>query len=728
MEDKKVENVVSSANSSDIQNSLPALSSSYGSSQKKLLIVDDSAVNRSILNGILGKEYLTVQAENGKDALKKLEENKDIILVLLDLGMPVMNGYEFLEAMSKIPAYIGIPVIVTTANDSAEDEIKSLGNGASDFITKPYNPEIVRRRVASIIRLRETSNMLSILEFDQLTGVYSKEAFYQHAAWKIQDNPTGHFSILCCDVKDFKLINEMYSIETGDKILHLIADSLRYYKGDEMLCGRIGADVFAVLRDDTKKIVESELEPFYADFSVKSPVESVSIKFGFYGNVDRSIPVSRMCSRALLALEQIKQNPTERIAYYIDWEKKQQVLNDFETAVKEKQFKMYLQPKYDIQNDCIGGAEALVRWIHPERGLIPPNDFIPLFEEKGYITQLDFYMWEAACQQLQSWMSEGKELFPISVNMSRLDINTPDLVKKIVKMVNQYAIPREMLHFEVLERAYAENPEKLIKICSDLQESGFKIEMDDFGSGNSSLNMLSILPIDYLKLDMKFLQTESTSDKKSILSAIVSLSKWLGLDAIAEGVERSDQLERLKGMGCRYVQGYYFSKPLPIIDFDEFVKNHPAMNEKIEPVPVEEMELSHYKILFAQKKLTILVVEDVDITRETLCNMLSPYFNMISAEDGMSALKMLGEHSDEINMVLLDLMIPRVDGFQVLEIMRKSPKLKNIPVIITSESGKESELQSIRIGADGYVSKPYYNEILLNHIKNTFLLKGIIHE
>ena len=240
----------------------------------------------------------------------------------------------------------------------------------------------------------------------------------------------------------------------------------------------------------------------------------------------------------MLAIEQIKNNRNKNIAFYMDWEKKQEFLNNFERALSRRQFKLYLQPKWDILSNCIGGAEALVRWIDDSNRLIPPGEFIPLFEEKGFITQLDFYMWEETCRVLHKWKEEGRKLFPISVNMSRIDINVPDLVERIKAMVRSYELPPELIHFEILEEAYTENAEKLIDVCNQLREFGIKIEMDDFGIGNSSLNMLSILPIDYLKLDMKFQQTEDMSSKKSILSSIISLATWLELEAVAEGVEK----------------------------------------------------------------------------------------------------------------------------------------------------------------------------------------------
>ena len=186
-----------------------------------------------------------------------------------------------------------------------------------------------------------------------------------------------------------------------------------------------------------------------------------------------------------------------------------------EDALKEHQFLVYYQPKYDIHNDCIAGAEALVRWIHPEFGFMSPADFIPLFEHNGFISQLDFYVWEEVCRDLKAWKAEGRTIVPVSVNVSRIDFSDPLLVEKIVELTDRYGIDRELLHLEVTESVYMDELWQIIQMLKDLREKGFKIEMDDFGSGHSSLNVLSELPVDVLKLDMKFLR-EGSSSKKSI--------------------------------------------------------------------------------------------------------------------------------------------------------------------------------------------------------------------
>lgn len=698
------------------------------SERKKILIIDDSEINRTILTGILDDEYTVLQAGNGQQGFEILEENKDVSLILLDIMMPVMNGHEFLGKIREEMQFLAIPIIVTTASNTVKDEITCLGEGAADFITKPYNSEIVRHRVKSILRLCETSRLLSILEYDQLTGVFSKDAFYQHTFEEIKNHPEKKYGIICCDIRGFKIINEMYGSEKSDLLLKCLADLMKnLFVERQVLCGRIASDIFAVCHEVTGKLSETFFDSFYDELFEKSPIKEVVVKFGVYTNIDTNLPVSRICSRALLAIEQIKKDKAKNVAFYMDWEKKQMLLNNFEQALKEKQFKIYLQAKWDIIDECLGGAEALVRWEINRQTTIPPSEFIPLFEETGVITQLDFYMWEEACKILYRWRATGKKLIPISVNMSRIDINTPNLVEKIQQMVEMYDLPPEMLHFEVLEEAYTKNPEKLIEVCIKLRRLGFKIEMDDFGTGNSSLNMLSMLPIDYLKLDMNFMRTDDLASRKSIVASVISLANWLDLQAVAEGVEKKDQLASLRNMGCRFVQGFYFSKPLSVPVFEEYVQTSSSEKRKTGTVLLSEKEKSLYKKFFSQKRCTILVVEDLDVTRKNLCKILVPYFDVVEATDGREALEKLENYSDKIDLAILDTLLPVLDGFQVMKKIQKNEKLKHIPVIITSENAKNTEVRAIKSGASGFLPKPHNIVLVLHYLREVMIVNGIMN-
>ena len=237
-------------------------------------------------------------------------------------------------------------------------------------------------------------------------------------------------------------------------------------------------------------------------------------------------------------------------------------------ALEKHQFQVYYQPKYDMKTEKVAGAEALVRWMHPEKGMISPRQFIPIFEKNGFITELDSYVWETVCQDMNKWKQQGYPAAAVSVNLSRKDLCNPRLLIILSDLLEKYKIPANYLHLEITENAYTDDYEKMIETVCELRKLGFMIEMDDFGSGSASLNMLAELPIDVLKLDMDFIQTETArASGKGILGFVISLAKWLNLSGVAEGVETPEQLTILQSMGCNFVQGYYYEKPMPEKEF-----------------------------------------------------------------------------------------------------------------------------------------------------------------
>lgn len=551
--------------------------------RKKILVVDDNRINRTILCRILEADgYQSIEAENGQAALDILRDQTETVsLVLLDIAMPTMNGYELLDEMTGSGIITRVPVIMTTGTEDEHAEAQSLEHGASDFLKKPYNAEMVRHRVHSLLRLWDNAALISRLEIDRLTGVYNKEFFYQHAEEILSANPETPYSIVYADVDGFKMINARYGIAAGDELLNYLAVCFQREAGKDGICGRIGADIFALLlRDDEARTRIPAGHQYNAEYE-DAPVNGFHLKFGVYPVSDRSISVAEMCVRAKLAIMTVKHQYGTLYAVYDDSMmayalREHQLADCMEDALEKKQFAMFLQPKHNTETRAVAGAEALVRWNHPELGFVSPGEFIPLFERNGFITKLDEYMLREVCRTIADWISRGITPIPISVNMSRADFAMNDLPELIANCVDEFGIPHEFIHLEVTESAYTNDPQQISSAVSTLQDIGFLIEMDGFGSGYSSLNMLSELPIDTLKLDMRFMQSGNDrikGGKRNILSFIVSLSKWLQLPTIAEGVETQEEYELLRSMGCNYIQGYYFSKPMPAEDFVGYMEN-----------------------------------------------------------------------------------------------------------------------------------------------------------
>lgn len=693
--------------------------------KKVILVVDDNKINSNILSEILVKEdYDVLQAENGREALDILtSDSSNVSLMLLDLSMPVMNGYELLDEMNERGIINSVPVIATTGTENSSAEIKCLEAGASDFLTKPYNAELVRHRVKSLLRLFENAAFINQLKTDALTGVLSKEFFYRHVAAVLEENPDEEYEIVCSNIENFKVINAKYGTEVGDKLLCCIADHNKACVGTSGLCGRIGADVFAVLRKKRELRSQEEIGKLFEETFKDAPVKNFLIQYGVYPVTDRSIRVATMCDCAQLAITSIKHKFGMYYAVYDDsisenLMREHQLNNYREQALVEKQFVVYLQPKHNTRTHEIAGAEALVRWIHPELGFISPGEFVPLFENDGFISKLDQYVWEEVCRILYRWQAEGRKLIPISVNASRSDFLQENLIDGICEMVERYDIPAEMIHFEVTESAYTDNPQQIISAVSALRSFGFKIEMDDFGSGYSSLNMLSELPIDILKLDMNFMKSSGCAipgGKRSILSFIVSLSKWMQLPTIAEGVETEDEVALLHAMGCDFIQGYYFAKPMPVSEFEDYVESYAEKCSR--SVQGGEHAGSSAADNADMDKALVLVVDDIETNCETLRQILSPKYKVATACNGEEAYTFIKKNVAELSCITLDLLMPVMDGFQLLDKLRGEGILDKIPVIITSEAGADSELRALHLGADDFVAKPYNAELILHHVK-----------
>lgn len=543
--------------------------------RKQVLVVEDNELNREVLCAILEDTYDVLQAENGQVALELLRQMGDkISLILLDVMMPVMDGYTLLDTIREDPELSLIPVIVTTQSSSEEDEVAALSHGATDFVPKPYRTQVILHRAASLIKLRENAAIVNLLQYDRLTGVYTKEFFYRRVRECLDANPEKNYCIICANVEDFKLFNDTFGLQEGDRLLRELADIVRGMAGEDGFCGRFGADRFMFLQENGQEwldVGKQALEP-------AGLRHGVVLRWGVYEVTDRTVQVEQMCDRVLLAVDSIKGKYNQFIAVYDDalrakLLREKAITDAMEPALSREEFVVYLQPKYSLETGCIAGAEALVRWIHPQWGFMSPGEFIPLFEKNGFIPRLDQYMWDKTCRLLGQWKKDGHPLIPISVNISRADVFQQDLVKILTGLTEKYDVEPKYLHLEITESAYVDNASRIVATLKQLRQLGFPIEMDDFGSGYSSLNMLGQLRLDILKLDMQFVRNETGKpQEQSILKDIVTMGHRLGLGIVAEGVETQAQVDRLKSVGCDYVQGYFFAKPMPLDAFEEHWK------------------------------------------------------------------------------------------------------------------------------------------------------------
>lgn len=413
--------------------------------------------------------------------------------------------------------------------------------------------------------------------YDELTDIYNKQAFYAKTKEMLLDNPDKNFDLLRINIERFKVLNDLFGESTGDKLLRYIGKFLKEINLPLCVSGRLYADNFVVCyeagKGDSRRMINT-LQMVADSFAINN---RTILSFGLYRIDDKTLPVSVMCDRANMALWKAKGNFKNPYCEYDEKMrqqvlKEQKIINAMEMAIQNKEFTLYLQPKYNIEKGTIIGAEALVRWISLENGFISPGDFIPVFENNGFVYEVDKFIWEESCRYLRKWLDEGREVHPISVNVSRIDLYDPKLVQHLVDLREKYQLPSQYLELEITESAYTEDPEQIITITRQLREAGFVILMDDFGTGYSSLNMLKDIQIDVLKLDMGFLKSSDYSAKGgNILTAILKMAESLKMQTIAEGVETKEQVEFLKSIGCKYVQGFYYSKPLPVGEFEKLI-------------------------------------------------------------------------------------------------------------------------------------------------------------
>ncbi|MCR5686879.1 MAG: EAL domain-containing protein [Lachnospiraceae bacterium] len=498
-----------------------------------------------------------------------------------------MSGTEVLSVCRSDPSMSRIPVIVMTMDEDAE--VTSIRAGADDFIKKPYNmPEVILARCERIIDLYEKKNLLDSAETDPLTGLYTDELFFEYIRQSEAYNDAPMDAIVM-DIEHFHLINEIYGRAEGDRILKKVADmiSSELEKGYGFAC-RPAADTFYIYHSCTSDYCDIA-DRMLADIgSMSFKSAKIRLRIGINKSVDRNDPPEQWFDHAKLACDGLRGDYTRQVALYDSSIHDRQLyheklINDIDKSIADKDFIVYFQPKYGISGErpVLRSAEALIRWQHPELGMISPGDFIPLFESNGLVQKLDRFVWEEAASQVAAWKKKFGITVPVSVNVSRIDIYDPELEDRLLGILEKNGLMSSELPLEITESAYSDNAARVIEVVNNLRGRGFKIEMDDFGSGYSSLNMLTTIPIDVLKMDMKFVRNMLKDEKSlKLCELVMDISRFLGVPVVAEGVEEEAQYVRLKSMGCEIIQGYYFSKPLPADQFEKLIEEEAEPSAK----------------------------------------------------------------------------------------------------------------------------------------------------
>ena len=466
-----------------------------------VLLVEDDIVNQEMLKESIGGTYDMIIAETGEEALEILKAQHEMLsVVLLDLILPGISGLEVLRHIKADPQYTQLPVIVMTSDREAEVECLSLG--ASDFIPKPYPAsEVILARILRTVELSEDRDILRLTERDQLTGLYNKDFFYRYAEQldiHHKDIPTD---AIVFDINHFHTINDRFGRARGDEILKNIAEKAMEIVGETggIVC-RSDADTFLYYCphvSDHEKLLE-KLSALVDEGETGD--NRVRLRMGVYPEADKSLDIERRFDRAKMAADEVKEKLTKPVGFYDNSMREaeilaEQLIDGFSAAIREKQFKVYYQPKFNIRLDepVLASAEALVRWEHPELGMISPGVFIPLFEKNGLVQELDHFVWAEVASRISDWKDRFGVTLPVSVNVSRIDLYDPELTGRLLGLLKENGLSTGDLLLEITESAYTEDSEQMVEKVEELRKLGFIIEMDDFGTGYSSLSMLSYM-------------------------------------------------------------------------------------------------------------------------------------------------------------------------------------------------------------------------------------------
>lgn len=521
------------------------------------------------------------------------------------------RGKEIYFATAQIDSYPGFYVVRLTSSEVVEKEIQNemFRTYLLMILMAAFMVYIVIYTVISYIKSRK--EVYNAAYVDALTGIPSKTKHKMDAQELIHRKET-RYAYVTFDVDNFKYINEMFDYEYGNQILIHIGKVLRHFTKKDELYARISADNFAMLWEDTgtkNELTARIRELFQQIIQFREPEETLTVcelKFscGVY-RIDDITDINMIRANANLARTECKKRVLEDVVYYDEALKQRKVEEkelEYEAreALENKEFLVYFQPKYDVENERIIGAEALVRWNHPVRGMLSPNSFIPVFEINGFVVELDLYVLEQVCSLIESWMREGLCPICISVNLSRIHLHEQNVAERLLEVVRKHNVSPEYIEFELTESAFYEETESLLRVMAEIKQAGFRLSMDDFGSGYSSLNLLRRLPVDVLKLDKVFLEDcdedEDETRGKRIVMHVISMAKDLKMEVLAEGVETKGQKEFLQNARCDMIQGYYYARPMPLKEFEVLYKgqsclqnavHHPVMEPK-EQNPADE--------------------------------------------------------------------------------------------------------------------------------------------
>ncbi len=574
-------------------------------SKPTVLIVDDMPENIHELIEVLKNDYHILVANDGVKALDLIFSDAPPDLVLLDILMPEMDGYEVCRRIKNHPQGRLLPVIFVTVIGETTQKVKGFALGAADFITKPFEVDEVRARIHTHLELsqlqksleklvQERTNMLELSEEryrmlahrDLLTGLANRMLFRELLDHAITHTHHTHneFALLSLDLDHFATINESIGHSVGDQLLIEVSQRLLDTIPEKDALARIGGDEFNLILKPEKgmqidlmaqRLIERIREPF----QIGEHTIYISLTIGVAMYPADGEDAETLQSSAEAALHQAKEQGKGTLRFFspeLTQRARQRLRleNQLRHALNHDELRLFFQPQISLTTGKIAGLEALVRWQHPEHGLLPPSEFIPLAEESGLIVPLGSWVLKSACQQVQRWQEQGLPLYQTAVNVSAVQLGSGSLLQCVTDALSETKIAPHLLELEITESFVMQDKEAAKEMLNALKALGVHLSIDDFGTGYSSLSYLQQLAVDKLKIDMSFVRDMTRNhSNEAIVRAVIALGHNLDLEVIAEGVEYLEQAERLAALECDMAQGYYISRPLPINEITEFIRD-----------------------------------------------------------------------------------------------------------------------------------------------------------
>lgn len=527
----------------------------------------------------LHKDEADCQVEYNVESFEEMVERRSKTAINPNDLQHYLNFWD-MKVLPKKMAETTVPLRVTFREKNAV--------GSWDEISVTLIPEeyvgSTDQIVLGFYNVKSSANDVRSLnaseEIDSFTGLFTQRGFIAQADEYCKEKGETDLCVIAMDVEHFRLFNKWYGRPEGDKLIKRI--SVFLLEMDRMfdtVSGYAGADNFFIIMDNQPVVIDYLMKGLSDILNKFDGVEGFRMAFGACTVNKQNIDIRDAMDSASTAAERILGNYQEHICWFkkemlSDIEHELMIAPEVERALQENEFTFYLQPKYSVSDKKIVGSEALVRWLHKKRGLIPPAEFIPIIEKNGLVTRVDMYIWELVCSTIHKWTEDGIEIAPISVNVSRIDIDCVDIPGIFENLVTKYQIDRKYLEIEITESAFVEDTKSLKNVVQRLRSLGFTVLIDDFGSGYSSLNMLKDVQADVLKMDIKFFDLNNTNYEKGvdIIESVLNMSRKMKLSVIAEGVETEEQIQVIKNIGLNYVQGFYYYKPMSVEEYEKMMK------------------------------------------------------------------------------------------------------------------------------------------------------------